>query len=107
MANYNSTKEGTWIELVRVELTDEQKTLLMSKDPNDKDAQEQLVSKIKSDSRKSVSSEKSSELTNLYNSVKPELNEDDVYELISIDVSETDNGILNCRINGDHKQIRF
>ena len=107
MANYNSTTEGTWFELFQIKLTDDQKNLLRSTDESEQEAKQQLINKIKSDQKKSVSSEKSSELTNLYNSVKPELNEGDVYELISIDVSETDNGILNCRINGEHKQIRF
>lgn len=109
MKNFNSTTEGTWIELVRVELTDEQKTLLMSKDPDDKDAQEQLVSKIKSDSQKSVSSEKSSKLSGLYNYFKPIIGDSDVYELISINVTEGDlfKGILNYRLNGEHKQVRF
>ena len=107
MANYNSTTEGTWFELFQIQLTDEQKNLLRSTDESDEEAKQQLINKIKSNQKKSVSSEKSSELTNLYNSVKPELDEGDVYELISIDVSETDNGILNCRINSEHKQIRF
>lgn len=41
-----------------------------------------------------------------YNLVKPTLKDTDVYQLISIDMVDN-KGILNCRVNGEHKQIRF
>jgi hypothetical protein len=107
MKNYNSTTEGTWVELVQVKLTQEEKDLLRSSKEEDRESQKELRDKIKSEREKSVDSEKVTELSDLYNSLKPELKEGDVYQLISIDVSEKNTGILNCRVNGEHKQIRF
>lgn len=109
MKKYNSTVEGTWIELVDVQLTEEEKALLLSSDENDIDAKKQLVAKIKSEREKTVTSSKASELSALYDSQKPELKSSDVYELIAIDVLENNgfSGIMNYRLNGEHKQIRF
>lgn len=107
MKNYNSTTERTWVELVQVKLTQEEKDLLRSTKEEDRESQKELRDKIQSEREKSVDSEKATELSNLYNLVKPELKEGDVYQLVSIDVSENNTGILNCRVNGEHKQIRF
>lgn len=41
---------------------------------------------------------------------KPNPEEGEIYELIRSDVSITEawtSGIINCRINNDHRQIRF
>jgi len=42
---------------------------------------------------------------------KPTLTSDDSYKLISADVLIDDDsavsGIINCRINGEHEQVRF
>ena len=53
-------------------------------------------------------------LDEFYSSVKPTLEEGDVYQLISMDMLDiTDSesgkftGILNCRVNGEQDQIRF
>jgi hypothetical protein len=107
MKNYNSTTEGTWIELVSVQLTQEEQDLLKSVKEEDRESQKELRDKIKSEREKQTSVKKSKELTDFYKAVKPELKEGDVYQLISIDVSENNTGILNCRVNGEHKQIRF
>jgi len=46
-----------------------------------------------------------------YTQNKPTLTSDDSYKLISADVLIDDDsavsGIINCRINGEHEQIRF
>ena len=110
MKTYQSTTEGTWIEVLPVQLSEEQIQLMMSKDDADKEAQAQLAADIKSQRENEVSEEKSSELASFYSTVKPSIKEGDVYKLISIDLTETDankTGILNYRINGEHKQIRF
>jgi regulatory protein YycI of two-component signal transduction system YycFG len=110
MKNYQSTTEGTWIELLPVQLTEEQKTLMMSTKEEDKEAKKALQETIKSQREGSVPTKKKNELKAFYNSVKSELKEDDTYQLISIDLSEKEDkfaGILNCRVNGEHKQIRF
>lgn len=110
MKTYQSIIEGTWIELLPVQLTEEQKALMISIKEEDKEAKKSLMENIKSQREGLVDIKKEGELNSFYNSVKPELKQKDVYQLISINVSERgDNftGILNCRINGEHKQIRF
>jgi hypothetical protein len=111
MKNFQSTTEGTWIELLQVKLTQEQTTLLSSTNEEDRVAKQELSLLLKSQKENVVSDEKSLTLTNFYNTVKPVLKETDTYELISADLLEKVEGvfigILNCRVNGEHKQIRF
>ena len=113
MKNYQSTTEGSWIELLKVELTEEQKTLLMSTDEADKESKESKESLrewIKSEREGRVEEAKTNELISFYENIKPELKEEDNYHLVSMDISEKNDkftGILNCRVNGQHKQIRF
>jgi hypothetical protein len=110
MKNYQSTIEGTWIELLPVELTEEQKILLLSTEESDTEKKKTLFESIKSQRESSVGKTKSSTLSSFYNGIKPELKEKDTYQLISIDLVEKEDkftGILNCRVNGEHKQIRF
>jgi len=110
MKNYQSVEEGTWVELLPVQLTKEQRDLLRSNKEEDNNAKQELSAWIKSQREGQVDNTKKNELVSFYNSIKPELKEVDVYQLISIDLSEKENkfvGILNCRINGEHKQIRF
>jgi len=111
MKNYQSTIEGSWIELLKVELTEEQKALLMSTDEADRDAQKELREQIKAEREGQVEEAKATELTTFYQGIKPELKEEHTYQLISADVSEKQEGvftgILNCRVNGEHKQVRF
>jgi hypothetical protein len=107
MKNYQSEIEGVWVEILNVELTEEQNAILAS---DDKEAIVELVNWIKSEREGAVSEAKSLELSSFYDGIKPELKEDDVYQLISIDLSEENNkfiGILNCRVNEEHIQIRF
>lgn len=111
MKTYQSTTEGQWIEIKGVELTQEQKELLRSRKEKDKEQQQELHQWIKSQREGEVEVEKLDELISFYTSIKPVLKETEVYQLISIDLSEKEDGkklgILNCRINGEHKQIRF
>jgi regulatory protein YycI of two-component signal transduction system YycFG len=110
MKTYQSTTEGQWIELKGVQLTKEQRDLMRSRNETDREAQAQLSDEIKSQREGEVPTQKKNELKAFYDSVKPELKEGDNYELISIDLSEKEDklvGILNCRINGEHKQVRF
>ena len=109
MKNYQSTTEGTWVELLPVQLTKQQHDLMRSTTASQEDKAE-LVDYIKSQREGQVEAEKANELTAFHNMVKPELKEGDIYQLISIDLSEKEDkfvGILNCRVNGEHKQIRF
>jgi hypothetical protein len=84
MNNYQSNEENIWLEQVVVD-----------------DDELQLIP---------VNQEKQNELIRLHNSVKPVLEDGSIYQLISMDVSEDSGlywGILNCRVDNDHRQIRF
>ena len=111
MKNYQSTTEGSWSELKPIQLTTEQKALLMSTDEVDRDAQKELREQIKAEKEGKVKKAKATELTDFYQGIKPELKKEDTYQLISADLSEKQKGvftgILNYRLNGEHKQIRF
>jgi hypothetical protein len=110
MKNYQSTIEGTWVELLPVQLTKEQRDLIRSNKQEDTEAKQELSVLIKSQREGQVDEVKKRELVSFYNSVKPELKENDTYQLISINLSEKEDkfvGILNCRVNGEHKQVRF
>jgi hypothetical protein len=110
MKNYQSTIEGTWVELLPVELTETQIELIQSTKETDAEAKSELIAEIKELKEGAVSSELTEKLNTLYTSLKPELKKEDVYQLISADFSEKENkftGIINCRVNGEHKQIRF
>jgi hypothetical protein len=111
MKNYQSTIEGTWIELFPVELTEAQLELLKSTEEKDVEAKSDLIKEIKESREGAVSFELSEKLNTVYTSLKPELKEEDVYQLISADFSEKSEnvftGIINYRVKGEHKQIRF
>jgi len=111
MKNLQSTTEGTWIELLPVELTEAQLELIQSTKETDAESKSELIAEIKESRKGAVSSELTEKLNTVYTSLKPELKEEDVYQLISADFSEKSEnvftGIINCRINGEHKQIRF
>jgi len=113
MKNYQSTIEGSWIELLLVQLTEEQRSIISSTsiEPEDIQTRKALIEEIKSLRETTVTSGKSTELQALYESKKPEVGEGQTYSLIAMDVSENEDdsftGILNCRVNGEHIQVRF
>ena len=107
MKKYKSTIENNWIELLNVTITEEQKNILLSEDL---DAAEEIKELINQQSQNEVTGGLKETLVNFYSSIKPELGETDKYQLISINIMENKgifSGILNCRINDEHKQIRF
>lgn len=106
MKNLQSTTEGTWIEINQVSLTREQIALLNSEKESDKDAIKTLIAEIKSLREVNAKEEDILIAQSKYQEIKPVLKETDVYELISFDIAGI-NGILNYRVNGEHKQIRF
>jgi hypothetical protein len=113
MKNYQSIVEGTWIEKNPFSLTIEEKTLLTSNEEVDLEAKLQLINEIKSRSEVSVVSPKLEVLTVFYTNIKTSLRliETDTYQLISLNLTEKYNGvfsgILNCKVNTEHKQVRF
>jgi hypothetical protein len=110
MKNIQSIIEGTCIELIQVQLTEEQTTLLMSKEESDKEAKEALILEIKAEREQPASQEDAEIAQTKYEEIKPTLEEGQTYQLIAMNalISEGKiNGILNCRVSGEHKQIRF
>lgn len=107
----NLRTEGSWIELQRVELTEEQKTLLTSTDEKDKEARKNLQDSIKEQREKNATKADIDKVQPIYDKNKPKIKESDKYYLIGCNATITDNGsirgIINCRVNGEHKQIRF
>jgi hypothetical protein len=105
-----STTEGQWTQRVKVELTEAQKTLIASTSDSDKEAKRALMTEIKTQSQKPAETADAAKAQAKYVEVKPTLTENDTYQLIAMDTTitgDTVRGILNCRDNGDHKQIRF
>ncbi|WP_292892584.1 hypothetical protein [Nonlabens sp.] len=106
MKNLQSTIEGTWIELKPIQLTGEQKTLLNLNEGADKEAVKALLGEIRA-SRGVTAQEGDIALAEAkYKEVKPTLKGTDVYQLISFNIGGN-GGILNCRVNREHRQIRF
>jgi hypothetical protein len=109
MKNLQSIEEGKWVEFVSVSLTEEEKTLLVSTNSANKEAKEALIAELKSKTTKAASKADAAVAEAKYEEVKPTLEEGETYEFIAMDIAldETASGILNFRINGEHKQIRF
>lgn len=110
MKNLQSTIEGTWVEIKPVTLTEEQQTLMMSSETSDLEAKTALMAEIKS--RREVAPKKADKTLAVakYAEIKPKLAENDAFELIAMDVVVSEaalSGILNYRVNNEHKQIRF
>lgn len=110
MKNLQSIEEGTWTEIVFVELTPAEQFLLDSNEEMDVEAKEALNERIALDKQKPASAEDAKFAQDFYEEIKPEVNEGEEYKFLAMSLfmeNENKTGILNCRINGDHKQIRF
>jgi hypothetical protein len=110
MRNLNSTKEGIWVEIIPAVFTETQKLLLMSKELTDREAKATLITELR------IASEVTPDELTLalaiakYNCLKPVVSENETYELIGCIMSIRDTittGIINYKVNGSHKQIRF
>lgn len=105
-----STTEGIWIELKPVELTEEQRLLFRSTNESDATAKSELMDTIRTQRELPAQQEDEVIATSKYDEIKPTIKQGDVYQLITCDVSignGISTGILNCRVNGEHIQIRF
>jgi hypothetical protein len=112
MKKLQSVTEGMWVELKNVQPTKEEMELLNSKEEKDIEAKRELLDVLKSKREVEASSEDVVIAQVKYDEVKPKLSDKDVYSLIAFDITIADNGkklsgILNCRVNTEHKQIRF
>lgn len=108
MKNYISQEEGIWFSLVSYTPTEEQLTILKTLPTTEEEntLRVNTLEAIKLASREDVTAEEKTELDALYNANKPELKSTDVYILIEARISNT-SGLINCKVNGEHKQIRF
>lgn len=110
MKHYQSTIEGTWVEILPVTLTEEQQAIMSSIDKYPAEDVKAVMDTINEQKTGAVHEDMAQLLTTFYNTKKPELKETDTYQLVAMDVTENNGdlfGILNCRVNGEHVQVRF
>jgi len=92
------TFKDTWKEIVP--FTEEEKIILKG---DSKEAKKAII-----DGRyRDVDPAVAQSLQVIYDANKPILKDGDVYQLIGADINEDGNGIINCRVNGEHQQIRM
>ena len=105
-----SITEGVWLSPIITQLTAEEHVILQSEKETDAVAKAALLAAAKTNRENPASMEDAAEGQIVYEFHKPILKETDTYQLIAVDLNIDDtckNGIINCRINGEHKQIRF
>jgi hypothetical protein len=91
-----------WKERVNPNTTVEEKIIIENREDKSEN-RKSVIDAIRSRSFIEVSQEESTKAQNIYDANKIEN-----AELISVDISLPDGyGIINCRVNGEHKQIRF
>ena len=110
MKQYQSTEEGNWIQILNVDLGDQYTQLRQMMESGDHEGAKALSQSIKEQREVPVTGQEASGLQSFYESKKPELAEGQTYQLIAIDMTGENGsytGILNCRVNGEHVQVRF
>lgn len=99
-------RNDEWLLTKKVNLTKEEKEIISSNDETRFD----IMKEINKKRYVKASTDVIETCQKIYDEYKPILKEHDKYELIDLNVClNEDNvkGIINCRINGEHKQIRF
>lgn len=102
--------EGVWLELVKVTLTESESALLNDLSQDKYQDRLNLLNDVNSRKFKPLESNLVSLVNSIYNSHKPKVNGEDHYELISVDMvlkGDKGSGVINCRVNGFHNQVRF
>lgn len=110
MKQYQSTEEGNWIEILNVDLQEEYTQLRQMMESGDHEGVKALSDSIKAKKEAVVTGQEAAALQAFYESKKPALAEGETYQLIAIDMTGEAGaytGILNCRVNGEHVQVRF
>lgn len=103
MKTYN-LNNGVWEQLFTVPPTQEQLDILNSEDTNLNSQKVEILAKL--NFTKPVKDP--SKLNSLYQEMIPKI--DGEYEFLSLQLSEDKGeyfGILNCRVNGEHIQVRI
>lgn len=100
MKKYKAINEQEWIELVDISITMEEALIL---EGDDKEAAAATLADIESRFQDiNLSGEELDNIISIYNSYKPKLAEEDVYELISFDIAMNENvkmGSYNYKLN--------
>ena len=92
-----------WKEHKRVILTEVEKALLNDTSEQNSVQRKSLLDRIASESLVTIPSEESRQAQALYDANKIEGS-----TLIAVDITlPTGTGIINCRLDGEHRQIRF
>jgi len=110
MKNLKSTIEGVWVENKKVALTQSQKQLLETTDDDNFTERENLKEWVKSQKLIEVSEEINEAAQSIYLQHKPTIKEGDSYQLISVSMRYMNgkgSGLINCRVNDKHIQVRF
>ena len=94
---------NSWKQQVGIQLADAEKFLLINRNKDNQEQRELLIERVRDQSLIDADSEDASAAQALYDSHKIQN-----ATLIAADISLPDGrGIINCRIDGEHKQIRF
>jgi hypothetical protein len=110
MKTYQSKVENIWEQTHKIVYTEQEQLIIDSENEEDKVARKEIMELYKDKKRTPLTESESVKFIEVYNKHKPTLKETDKYELIAINVVENGkkiSGIINYRINGEHKQIRF
>jgi hypothetical protein len=107
MKHIETTDGINWKQINNVAITQEQIDIL-------KDVESEAASALRAELNANrytvLSAEESVVAKAKYDELKPEVKETDQYQLIAVNMmmdGDATSGIINCRVNGDHKQIRF
>jgi siroheme synthase (precorrin-2 oxidase/ferrochelatase) len=94
---------NVWIERKKIELTPEEKSIIDNKNKENAELRNATLIDLRSRAMVTASTEDSATAQTIYDQHKL-----DNANLISVDINlPSGKGIINCRLNGDHKQIRF
>jgi hypothetical protein len=95
-------KNNEWKEIVDPLVTEEEKTILENTEISQEE-REQIIASINSRAYQNISLEETQQAQLIY-----ENNMLEGYNLIDVNIALPDGyGLINCRKNDDHKQIRF
>jgi hypothetical protein len=110
MKTYQSKVENIWEQTHKIVYTEQEQLIIDSENEEDKVARKEIMELYKHKKRTPLNEIESARFIEVYKKNKPTLKETDKYELIAINVVENGkktSGIINYRLNGEHKQIRF
>jgi len=98
-----SLVDGTWAERLNPGITAEERAALEDRSTASLDSRKALLESIHSRSSKPAEAADAASAQGIYDQHKI-----DGSTLIAVDVSlPSGHGIINCRVNGEHTQVRF